>query len=340
MRVVKIEPNQSGGRLDKFLLKYLNEASQGFIYKMLRKKNITLNGKKADGKEKLAVGDEIKIFLAEETFLKFKTNEGSKDSIWDKIRKEQILTPERIVYVDEQVLFLNKPAGILSQKAEQEDISINEYGIAYLLEQGFVKQEELDTFKPSVCNRLDRNTTGLITMGSSMEGTRALAQGFKDRTFHKYYICLVKGRMEERALVKGYLKKEEKTNRVTIMDRQAPGAEYIETEYEPLCCHGDATLLKVRLVTGKTHQIRAHLASLGHPLAGDAKYGDREWNEKYRREYGVAWQMLHSYELQFPQMEGVLEYLSGKTFCAKIPSIYRKILGGDADNGNLEFERP
>lgn len=342
MRQIIIEQNQSGGRLDKFLFKYFNEASSSFLYKMLRKKNITLNGKKADGKEKLQPGDEIKIFMAEETIQKFKTNEANgKNPYWETIKKKQILKEEMIIYLDKHLLLMSKPAGLLSQKSEEKDISINEYGIAYLLEQGFVREEELDTFKPSVCNRLDRNTTGLITMGVSMQGTRALALGFKERSFHKFYLCPVKGRWMEKSRVSGYLKKEEGTNKVQIFKEKVPHAEWIETAYEPIAAGKEMTLLRVELVTGKTHQIRAHLASLGHPLLGDMKYGDREWNEKYRKTFGVSHQLLHSYELQFPELEGTFSYLSGTSFVAPVPKLYSEILRKDGAflHGNLEFER-
>lgn len=269
MKKVIIQKNQAGGRMDKFLFKYLSQAGSGFIYRMLRKKNITLNGKKADGKEKLCQGDEICFFFSDETFEKFSgTAEAEKKDI-----EEYPYIPLAIVYEDENVLFLNKPAGMLSQKAEKKDFSINEYAIGYLLSSGRISREELHTFKPSVCNRLDRNTSGLITVGASMEGTRALAYGFKERTFDKYYLCIVSGKTAGHKRISGSLEKDEKTNKVTV-HAGAVGDSYIETEYETLFSNGEISVLKVKLITGKTHQIRAHLAFLGHPILGDPKYGD------------------------------------------------------------------
>lgn len=329
MKLVQIGKNQSGGRLDKFLLKYLDRAGSGFIYKMLRKKNITLNGKKADGSEKLNVGDEIKIFLSDETFEKFSSQ---SDGCGDELKPYQRLTSTKefqslsVVYEDKNILLLDKPADMLSQKAKDTDVSLNEYAIAYLLDKGVVGAEEFKTFKPSVCNRLDRNTTGLITVGASMEGVRALSLGFKERTFDKYYVCLVAGKVEQGARITGYLEKNERNNQVVISDTQRGDSVFIDTEYEPLKTDGRVTLLKVKLITGKTHQIRAHLASVGHPIIGDTKYGDAKSNEKYRREYGVKHQLLHSYELHFPEMEGALENLSGQTFRADIPAVYGTIL--------------
>lgn len=321
MRSLIIKKNQSGGRLDKFLFKYLDRASTGFVYKMLRKKNITLNGKKADGSEKLNLGDEINIFFSDDTFEKF-CSEGQNSNVSSSEWPSVVLD---IVYEDDNVLFINKPAGMLSQKAKDTDISLNEYAISYLLSSGKISEQELHTFKPSVCNRLDRNTTGLITVGASMEGARALALGFKERTFDKYYICIVYGRVEKAASVSGFLKKDSRTNKVKITSEPTGDNSYIETKYEPLSVSDEFTVLKVKLVTGKTHQIRAHLASLGHPIIGDGKYGISSVNEQYRRKFGVESQLLHSWQLHFPQMEGSLANLSGRMFQAEIPQVYRNI---------------
>lgn len=321
MKQITIEKNQAGGRLDKFLMKYLDRAGSGFIHKMLRKKNITLNGKKADGSEKLNIGDDIKIFFSDDTFAKFSSAGTQKQKTdWPK-------TSLSVVYEDEQVLFLNKPAGMLSQKARETDVSINEYAIGYLLEQKRITEEELQTFKPSVCNRLDRNTTGLITVGASMEGTRALAQGFKDRLFDKYYLCLVSGMVREGAVIRGSLIKDKKTNQVTVFHQDFQDGNYIETSYEPLFFTSEYSVLKVKLVTGKTHQIRAHLAFMGHPLIGDTKYGNPDVNEKFRSRYGVKFQLLHSWQMHFPNMTGALKNLSDRDFYAEVPAIYAKITG-------------
>lgn len=323
MKSLIIQKNQSGGRLDKFLFKYLDRANAGFIYKMLRKKNITLNGKKADGSEKLNPGDEIKIFFSDDTFEKF-CSEGQNSDVsssgWPSV-------PLDIVYEDENVLFINKPAGMLSQKARDTDISLNEYAISYLLSSGKISEQELHTFKPSVCNRLDRNTTGLITVGASMEGARALSLGFKERTFDKFYLCIVSGKLDQSASISGFLAKDSKRNKACITRTKTEESSYIETYYEPLCASDDFTVLKVKLVTGKTHQIRAHLSSIGHPVIGDSKYGDSSVNDRYRRKYGVKGQLLHSWQLRFPRMEGNLKNLSGKTFQAEIPKVYRDIAG-------------
>jgi 23S rRNA pseudouridine955/2504/2580 synthase len=160
-----------------------------------------------------------------------------------------------------------------------------------------------------------------------MPGVRALSLGFKERTFQKYYLCIVRGIVTKPEHINGYLCKNNAANKVTIrQEKQTEDASYIETAYTPLKNNGKFTLLKVHLITGKTHQIRAHLASIGHPIIGDGKYGDKSVNEMCRKAYGVSCQMLHSYELHLPDMEGCLKNLSGKTFRAECPKLYHQII--------------
>ena len=316
MQQIIIEKNQSGQRFDKFLFKYFKDATSGFIYKMLRKKNITLNNKKSDGKEKLKENDIVKIFMADETIEKFRG-------------LFQIELPEPInldiVYEDENVIFINKKTGMLSQKSKENDVSLNEYVISYLVNEGKLSIEDLKTFKPSVCNRLDRNTSGLIVAGKSLQGLQDMSKMFKERTLHKYYLAVVVGTINEPMKITGYLKKNNKTNKVTITNKT--DGEYIETYYEPVKVLDDVTLLKVQLITGKTHQIRAHLSSINHPIIGDYKYGKKEINDIYKKKYGIENQMLHSYQLTFETINGELSNLSNKTFIAKSPKEFAEITG-------------
>jgi len=319
MKALVVTEQEAGQRLDKLLAKYLNLAGKGFIYKMLRKKNITLNGKKCDGSEKLAVGDEIKLFLADETIEKF-----SQTKVSDV--KEKKLD---ILYEDDHILLINKPSGMLSQKAKDTDESLVEYVIAYLLKSGALTREKLRTFRPSVCNRLDRNTSGLIVAGKSLAGLQIMAEVFKDRSIHKYYQCIVKGTVTEKQVITGFLSKDERTNQVTVTKTERKDSSAIMTEYEPISHTRsggqDYTLLKVTLITGRTHQIRAHLASIGHPIVGDYKYGDEKVNEIVKKQYGIRSQMLHSYQILFPKLPEPLEYLSGQTFFAPLPAEFRKV---------------
>ena len=304
MQEFKIGPNEAGQRLDKFLHKYLKEAGSSFLYKMLRKKNIELNGKKASGNEKLTEGDIIKIFMADDTIAKFR---GNVDTINKSINVNTKVIRDNIIYEDENILIVNKPLGVLSQKAKPTDISINEMFVEYLLEDKKITCEELETFKPSVCNRLDRNTSGLITFGKTLAGIQELSNGFKERTFDKYYLAAVWGEVNESSHIDGYLYKDSKTNKVTISKKAVDDSSYIETAYEPIkvvTIHINnknipITLLKIKLITGKTHQIRAHLASIRHGLLGDDKYGNPKLNIELKKQYKINYQILHSFQLCF-----------------------------------------
>lgn len=317
MREIKIGKNEADQRLDKLLLKYLNKAAPSFIYKMLRKKNIKLNGKKVDGKERLQPGDLVQIYLAEETIEKFMEKKAEKSH---KIGTEHI----RVIYEDEQLLLLNKPAGILSQKANNKDVSMNEEMLAYLMEKGMVTEESLKTFKPSICNRLDRNTAGILIAGKSLPALQELNELIRERKIGKYYKCIVAGRLEKEEKIRGYLIKDEKTNKVRISKKPIPGGEEILTAYRPLALWEEASLLEVELITGKTHQIRAHLASIGHPILGDRKYGDPV---KYSRQMKKGnYQALFAYKLAFPKLEGTLKGVSEKTFTIEEPAEFQRLI--------------
>ena len=302
----------------KLLGAYLKEAPNSFFYKMLRKKNITLNGKKADGTEKLKCGDEIRLFLSDETYEKFAGKVQPKEKF--------PMVKLNIVYEDSNVIFINKPAGMLSQKSVPSDVSLNEYLLGYLEKSGQWKQEESKAFRPSVCNRLDRNTSGMVICGKSMAGLQQMAALLKDRSLHKYYLCLVKGVMTESQHLEGYLLKDENSNQVKIFQKETEGAAHIITEYEPLYTEGETTLLKVTLVTGKSHQIRAHLSSIGHPIIGDPKYGDRKVNAFFRETHGIKNQMLHAWKLTFPELAEPLDNLSEKSFEAEPAGLMKQYL--------------
>lgn len=321
MKEFIIEENEAGQRFDKYLAKLLKEAPVSFFYKMLRKKNITLNGKKATGKEKLLKGDTVKLFLSDETYEKF-----SGDTYVARAYAHL-----DVIYEDEDILIINKPQGMLSQPDKDGQPSLVEYVTGYLLKSGALDEKQLNTFKPSVCNRLDRNTSGMVCAGKSLPGLQFLSQLFHDRTIHKYYLCLVKGVIKEEQKISGFLSKDPLGNKVTVTMEEAPDSLPIETAYQPVCTNGRVTLLSVRLITGRSHQIRAHLAGMGHPLAGDRKYGDQSFNRQFEK-YGLKNQLLHGYKIVFPRIGGSFERMSGRSFVAPVPELFQEIIRGE----NLE----
>lgn len=319
MQELHVTANEAGQRLDKLLAKFLNQAPKSFLYKMMRKKNIVLNGKKCTGNEKLKQGDSIKLFFSDETIEKFSAG------TYVTPKKEKInMLP--IIYEDEQVLLMNKPVGVLSQKAKDSDVSAVEILINYLIETNQLSKEQFRTFHPSICNRLDRNTSGILVAGKTLPALQEMNRFFKERTIAKYYRCLVKGRViKNEDYIKGYLVKDQKTNKVSITKKKTEEGVPIETEYCVIQSNDEVSLLEVHLITGKTHQIRAHLASIGHPIIGDYKYGDKQINEMYRQEYDLKSQLLHAYRLEMPSSDGSLAYLNDKKFVAELPDKFIKI---------------
>ena len=331
MKQITVTKNEAGQRADKLLAKYLKEAPKSFLYKMMRKKNIVLNGKKMQGNEILQVGDELKLFLSDETVEKFQGSVpgGAGRGEGGGAKSDEMLPDPKklpVVYEDENIVLLNKPVGMLSQKAQPHDISAVEYLLAHLLENGSITREQLRSFRPSVCNRLDRNTTGILIAGKSLVGLQTMSEMLRDRSVHKYYCCIVKGKMEGTQHLKGYLVKDHATNQVHISKEPPKNeeAQPIETKYRVITSDGNLTLLEVLLLTGRSHQIRAHLSSIGHPILGDPKYGDQGLNTRYKS-LGVKHQLLHAWRLEFPEVKGELSYLSGKIFTAPPPGIFLKL---------------
>ena len=346
MREVIISEREEGQRLDRYLEKYMPDAPKSFFYKMMRKKNIVLNGKKVSGSERIQTGDQIKLFLADETIEGFWSGKKAREvdlgaqhlsqakrptngaqhlsqakrptngarqmpqakrlekgARQGKIELQQghydrNLPPLQIVYEDAQFLVVNKPVGVLSQKADRNDRSIVEQITDYLADNAAD-----DTFRPGICNRLDRNTSGLIVAGKTVRALQDMNKRFKERTICKYYLCVVHGSVSKKQYLKGYLEKDSRTNKVTVRQQPGPNSVPIATEYLPLqqgMYQGESfTLLQVHLITGKSHQIRAHLASIGHPLVGDVKYSTKRASAFDREQLHQRVQLLHAWQLIF-----------------------------------------
>ena len=308
MRELIIGKNDAGQRLDKFITKTL-DLPMSLLYKSIRLKKIKVNRKRAENNTILNEGDTIQCFLAEEFFEK-KADTHSFASINVKLD---------IVYEDENIMLLNKRPGVSVH--EDEDGSTNTlitHIQAYLYQKGEYRPEDEQSFAPALCNRIDRNTGGIVIAAKNAEALRVMNEKIKKREMDKFYLAAVHGIPKpEAATIKGWLIKDDKKNIVRVYDKNPPrGAKEIITKYKVVAKSGDSSLLEVELLTGRTHQIRAHMAYVGHPLIGDGKYGVN----KSDRSKGYKYQALYSYRLRFSfdtSDPTCLDYLNGKEF--KIP---------------------
>ncbi len=328
MQQIEIGKNEAGQRLDKFLHKFMPKAPSSFFYKMLRKKNITLNGKKAEGNEKLLQGDKLSFYLADETIAGFQDDFENAETTAEYKAAYKKLNGIIVPYEDEHVIIMDKPVGILSQKAEPKDLSLNEWLIGYLLSKGSLQENQLSTFKPSVCNRLDRNTSGLVIGAKSLQGSQKMNELIRSRSVRKFYRMLVKGRVDQEETLEGYLIKDQKNNKVHLVKERTDQGEYIKTRYYPIREFSDRTLVEAELITGKPHQIRIHMASTGHPLLGDYKYGDRSFNDIYKQRFSIKSQLLHAYRLEFPKLDPPFLQLSERVVEAPIPKEFQLLTEG------------
>ena len=316
MREIVIGKNDAGQRLDKFITKTL-DLPMSLLYKSIRTKKIKVNRKRAEISTKLSEGDTVQCFLAEEFFAKLDKSEPKSLSL-DKIKADI-----DVVYEDENILLVNKRPGVSVH--EDEDSSVNTlitYIQAYLYQKGEYQPDKEQSFAPALCNRIDRNTGGIVIAAKNAEALRVMNDKIKNREIDKYYLAAVHGvPSPESDTLYGYLLKDEKTKQVRVWDKNAPkAAKEIITKYRVIAKSRDTSLIEVELLTGRTHQIRAHMAHVGHPLVGDGKYGIN----KDDRQRGYKYQALYSYKLRF-NFKGektVLDYLNGKEFAIKKSDIY------------------
>ena len=309
MKEILVDKNESDQRLDRFLKKYLANAPQTFIYKMIRKKNIKVNDGRSQPETTIFEGDKIQLYLSDETIDKFTLK---KTEIKSK------LIPN-IIYEDNNIILINKPAGVLSHGASKEfEENIVDSMISYLIQKGdFVPRIE-KTFTPSICNRLDRNTSGIIIGAKNYQSLKAINEAIKNGHIRRFYKTIVKGNVKEEKREEGYLIKDEDKNKVEIYKDDIEGSKKVTTHIKPLQNKNGYSMLEIELITGRTHQIRGHLASLGYPVIGDRKYGDRKTNMTFNEGTGLDNQLLHGYKVEFNGLSEEFEYLNGKTFISEL----------------------
>ena len=310
MKEIKITTKEENQRLDKFLFKYFNKAPKSFVYKMLRKKRIKLNGGKAEGSEIIATGDVINMYIAPETMDSF-------------MEAKEVNKAERhfgIVYEDENILIVTKPAGLLTHPESVNDKNtLVDQILFYLNEKGEYVPDKESSFTPAVCNRLDRNTGGMVIAGKNLSAVQAVNKAIAEKKIQKFYYTMVRGEMKESHEFFGYHIKDEKTNQVKVLKKETPGASKIFTKVRPVEVKDGFSLLEVELITGKSHQIRAHLKAMGYSVVGDRKYGDERVNKRVKEKFGLNNQFLYACRLVFNENEGYISYLKGKEFSSKLP---------------------
>lgn len=315
MRELIIDKNEGSQRLDRFLRKYLDKAPYGFIQRMIRKKNIKVNGKRAQGDSIIREGDVVQLYLADETIDKFR--EG--------IEIEESNYRPNIIYEDENLVLVNKPTGILSHGAGTEANNVVDGLIYYLYKKGEYNPREEKTFVPAICNRLDRNTSGIIIGAKNATALRHLNSAIKSNQVGRYYKTIVQGKIDSKDLLKGYLIKDRDRNKAKVLDKQVEGSKKILTKINIINNTSNYSLLEVELITGRTHQIRAHLSSIGHPIIGDKKYGSERENKLFWERFKLENQLLHCCRIKFLNLKKPLDYLNNREFMASPDPIFQKI---------------
>lgn len=312
MKQITITENEAEQRLDRFLRKYLKDYKLGDIYKLFRSNKVKVNNKRQKENYMLQAGDTLQLYISEETKTEAVKLAGSNQ-------------PIDIVYEDDNLLLINKPFGLLTHPDSPGDSDTLIDRVLYYLQQKKDYNPSM-TFTPSVCNRLDRNTGGLVAVAKNYTALKSMNKLIRERKIKKLYLCVIKGTIKDAGEIKNFLVKDEEQNKVEILEQDQEGARAVYTRYKPIKSNEDYTLLEVELITGRPHQIRAHFASIGHPIVGDVKYGDKQINKAFRESFKLNHQFLYAYKLKFKEAETGLEYLKGQTFNSKLPDAFENIV--------------
>ena len=311
---IEIGTNEAGQRLDKFLRKYLKDVPLSAIFKALRKGDIRINGVKKKENYKLELDDVIEIRYIQ-------SNKEKNVAKFIKVDSGSLM----ITYEDENILVVEKWPGVLVHPDQNGgEPSLTDYVLSYLNDKGDYLPEQELTFTPAPCNRLDRNTSGVVIFGKNFEALRTMNEMIREGQVKKYYNALVKGRIKD-GIYKGYIYKDENENISQVFDSKKPDTKEIAMEVKTIQSNGAYSFLEIDLITGRSHQIRAHLSHLGNPIIGDFKYGDKKLNSFFDNKFGLTYQYLYAYKLIFKDGEGKLEYLKNKTIAEALPPMFKKI---------------